>query len=143
MTTPGYLNAYLAGDTLLIVPMAGWGGAYKEQEEQERIGVDDAGLEAVLARTLDISDVRPGGFDRDNIPQGKTGYARAGAMARRKGAPLRCFSLTRDEAGVLTLQLLGPVPGQRGLMPEGPQEHPQSLAEAVQHIRARLQPNDN
>lgn len=135
MTKPGCLNAYVAGETLLLVPMAGWGGGFREQEEQERLAADDPALADALGRMLEASDARPGGFDRPALAPGRTGYAKAGAMARRKGVELRCFSLLREETDNLTLQLLGPVAGQRGLGPEGPAEHPRDLAETAQRIR--------
>lgn len=139
MIKPGYVNIYVAGDALLLVPMAGWGGGYKEQDEQDRLDAADPGLEAALDRMLAFSDLRPGGFDRPSVPYSKTAYARAGAMARRKGAKLRCFRLLRDETGLFTLQLLCPIVGERGLGPETSEEHPRDIAEAAYRIRTMVE----
>lgn len=138
MTKPGYVNIYAAGETLLLAPMAGWGGGYKEMGSLVEHRLGEAGLERILAELLESSDLRPEAFDRPGVPPSKTGYAKAAAIARRRRAILRGFNLLRDEAGDLSLQRLGPVPRSRGLGPDGPEQRPQDLAHAADMIRSAL-----
>jgi hypothetical protein len=139
MTKPGYVSIYAAGETLLLAPMAGWGGGYKEMAGLVTHKLGEAGLEKILAGQLDRSDLRPDAFDRPSIARSKTGYAKAAAIAKRGKVTLRGFRFQRDEGGELTLQRLGPVKGSRGLGPDGREYHPQDLAHAAAFIRAALE----
>lgn len=136
MSKPTFISIYGAGETLLITPMAGWGGGYRETGEQRKAKLNDPDLAEILDALMDQSDIRMGAYEEGKpVPYANTGYGKAAAMARRRGAPLLCAQLFREEAGRLTLQMLGPVPGERGLAPAGDPENPVDLAEATVRIR--------
>ncbi|MCU0654883.1 MAG: hypothetical protein MUF64_06215 [Polyangiaceae bacterium] len=142
MSKPTFINVYGAGNSILIAPMAGWGGGYRETGEHGKAKLDDPDLAALFNDLMDRSDIRLGAYQQGvPVPYAKTGYGKAAAMARRHGAPLLCAQLFREENGKLTLQLFGPVPGERGLAPAGAPENPVDLEEAIVRIQTLFAAN--
>ena len=88
-------DIWIAGDSVLVAPLAGIGGSFRESGPFERVPRREAEVLAALERQLANSQISEAGLAVTPIPAKQTAAAKARALARAARGNARLFQVFR------------------------------------------------